>query len=186
MSFDADLSSYSLAAAHAEAVARRARMSGNIPDPGPMSPKEYDQQIRYPQWRGARMKAKPTQPQQFVTWTHPIRLPARKLRVENIIAAVSEFYKVPRIDIKSNRRTAVVVRPRQIVMYLARTMTGYSFPEIGRRLGGRDHTTALHGYLKIKELRTTDTLLNADLMVLESRLSAAPEPAPDQVIYFGA
>jgi chromosomal replication initiator protein len=70
----------------------------------------------------------------------------------------------------SSRRTANVVRPRQIAMYLAKTLTLRSLPEIGRRFGGRDHTTVLHAVRKIESLIGTDNGLAAEIEVLKSQL----------------
>ncbi len=69
--------------------------------------------------------------------------------VEQIIRACAAHFKVTMIDIKSPRRTADVVRPRQVAMYLAKQLTMKSLPDIGRRFGGRDHTTVLHAVRKI-------------------------------------
>ena len=65
---------------------------------------------------------------------------------------VARQYNVSRSDLLSSRRTANVVRPRQVAMYLAKTLTLRSLPEIGRRFGGRDHTTVLHAVRKIEAL----------------------------------
>jgi chromosomal replication initiator protein len=67
----------------------------------------------------------------------------------------------------SNRRTRVIVKPRQIAMYLAKTLTPRSFPEIGRRFGGRDHTTVLHAVRKIEELISGDTKLSHEIELLK-------------------
>lgn len=77
--------------------------------------------------------------------------------IERIQRVVLAFYpNVSMSDLKSARRTADVVRPRQIVMYLAKELTARSLPEIGRRCGGRDHTTVLHAVRKIGALVKTD------------------------------
>lgn len=69
--------------------------------------------------------------------------------IAEIIRACAKFYGVEPVDVISARRTAVVMRPRHVAMYLARKMTLHSLPEIGRRMGGKDHTTVLHGFHKI-------------------------------------
>lgn len=71
------------------------------------------------------------------------------LRVTEIMEVVCEFYGVDMNDMTSARRTAIIVKPRQVAMYLAKVMTGRSLPEIGRRFGGRDHTTVLHAIRRI-------------------------------------
>ena len=76
----------------------------------------------------------------------------KRVRVEEILKLVSAHFNVTRADLLSSRRTASVVRPRQIAMYLSKTLTLRSLPEIGRRFGGRDHTTVLHAVRKIEGL----------------------------------
>ena len=75
-----------------------------------------------------------------------------------------------RADILSSRRTAVVVKPRQVAMYLAKTLTMRSLPEIGRRFGGRDHTTVLHAVRKIEGLSQTDGALREEIELLKRML----------------
>ncbi|MEF2070177.1 chromosomal replication initiator protein DnaA [Consotaella aegiceratis] len=87
----------------------------------------------------------------------------KRIRVEDILRFVSRHYNVTRTDILSSRRTRTVVRPRQIAMYLAKTMTPRSLPEIGRRFGGRDHTTVLHAVRKIEAEREKDVKLAEEL-----------------------
>lgn len=74
------------------------------------------------------------------------------LTVREIQRLVCKKFGIDRLDIISSRRTAVVILPRQIAMYLCRTYTTRSMPDIGRQFGGRDHTTILHGYRKICRL----------------------------------
>ena len=76
----------------------------------------------------------------------------KRVKIEDIQRVVARQYNVSRADLLSSRRTANVVRPRQIAMYLAKTLTLRSLPEIGRRFGGRDHTTVLHAVRKIEGL----------------------------------
>ena len=87
----------------------------------------------------------------------------RKIRIEDILKFVSRHYNVPRTELLSARRTRTIVRPRQIAMYLAKTMTPRSLPEIGRRFGGRDHTTVLHAVRKIEGERSKDEKLSEEL-----------------------
>jgi hypothetical protein len=91
-------------------------------------------------------------------------------RIENIQAICAKHYRVSRLDILSARRTVNVVRPRQVAMYLAKTLTLKSLPEIGRRFGGRDHTTVLHAVRKITALRERDPELNEECAALEKQL----------------
>jgi chromosomal replication initiator protein len=97
-------------------------------------------------------------------------LELRRVRIEEIQRIVGRHYNVSRSDLLSARRTANVVRPRQIAMYLAKTLTLRSLPEIGRRFGGRDHTTVLHAVRKIEGLIATDTTLAAEIEVLKGQL----------------
>jgi chromosomal replication initiator protein len=94
----------------------------------------------------------------------------RRIRVEDILRVVSKHYNVTRADLLSSRRTANVVRPRQIAMYLAKVLTLRSLPEIGRRFGGRDHTTVLHAVRKIEGLVQGDKVLAEEVDVLKRML----------------
>ncbi len=80
----------------------------------------------------------------------------KRVRIEDIQRVVARQYNVSRADLLSSRRTANVVRPRQVAMYLAKILTLRSLPEIGRRFGGRDHTTVLHAVRKIEGLVSND------------------------------
>lgn len=94
----------------------------------------------------------------------------RRVKIEDIQRLVANHYNVSRADILSSRRTATVVRPRQIAMYLAKSLTLRSLPEIGRRFGGRDHTTVLHAVRKIEGMVTTDTELAGEIDHLKRML----------------
>jgi chromosomal replication initiator protein len=94
----------------------------------------------------------------------------RRIRVEDILRIVAKHYGVSRADLLSSRRTANVVRPRQIAMYLAKTLTLRSLPEIGRRFGGRDHTTVLHAVRKIEGLVQGDKGLAEEIEGLKRLL----------------
>jgi chromosomal replication initiator protein len=94
----------------------------------------------------------------------------RRVKIEDIQRVVARQYNVSRSDLLSSRRTANVVRPRQVAMYLAKTLTLRSLPEIGRRFGGRDHTTVLHAVRKIELLQTNDTSLAGEIESLKRQL----------------
>jgi len=94
----------------------------------------------------------------------------KKVKIEDIQRLVANHYNVSRADILSSRRTATVVRPRQIAMYLAKLLTLRSLPEIGRRFGGRDHTTVLHAVRKIDGLVARDTSLAGEIDHLKRML----------------
>jgi chromosomal replication initiator protein len=94
----------------------------------------------------------------------------KRIKIEDIQRTVARHFNVNRSDMLSSRRTANVVRPRQIAMYLAKTLTLRSLPEIGRRFGGRDHTTVLHAVRKIESLAGTDQTLAEELESLKRQL----------------
>ena len=94
----------------------------------------------------------------------------KKVKIEEIQRIVARHYNVSRGDLLSSRRTANVVRPRQVAMYLAKTLTLRSLPEIGRRFGGRDHTTVLHAVRKIEHLVGNDTSLADEIDSLKRQL----------------
>jgi chromosomal replication initiator protein DnaA len=91
----------------------------------------------------------------------------KRVRIEDIQRIVARHYNVSRQELVSNRRTRVIVKPRQIAMYLSKALTPRSFPEIGRRFGGRDHTTVLHAVRKIEELIGSDTKLSHEVELLK-------------------
>ena len=95
----------------------------------------------------------------------------KRVKIEDIQKLVAVHFNVSRADILSSRRTANVVRPRQIAMYLSKTMTLRSLPEIGRRFGGRDHTTVLHAVRKIEAMVSKDASLSEELELLKRLLS---------------
>jgi chromosomal replication initiator protein len=94
----------------------------------------------------------------------------KRVRIEDIQRIVARQYNVSRADLLSSRRTANVVRPRQVAMYLAKVLTLRSLPEIGRRFGGRDHTTVLHAVRKIEALAGHDTTLAEEIESLKRQL----------------
>jgi chromosomal replication initiator protein len=94
----------------------------------------------------------------------------KRVKIEDIQRIVARQYNVSRADLLSSRRTANVVRPRQVAMYLAKTLTLRSLPEIGRRFGGRDHTTVLHAVRKIENLVSTDNALAEEIELLKRQL----------------
>lgn len=91
----------------------------------------------------------------------------KRIRIEEIQRIVARHYNVSKQDLLSNRRTRTIVKPRQVAMYLAKMMTPRSLPEIGRRFGGRDHTTVLHAVRKIEDLVGADTKLAQELELLK-------------------
>src|ERR1700686_1682439 len=94
----------------------------------------------------------------------------KRVGIEDIQRVVARQYNVSRADLLSSRRTANVVRPRQVAMYLAKILTLRSLPEIGRRFGGRDHTTVLHAVRKIEALAGNDTTFAEEIEGLKRQL----------------
>ena len=91
----------------------------------------------------------------------------KRVRIEDIQKVAARHYNVSKNDLLSNRRTRVIVRPRQIAMYLSKILTPRSLPEIGRRFGGRDHTTVLHAVRKIESMLQEDTKLSHEIELLK-------------------
>ncbi len=92
--------------------------------------------------------------------------------VRRIVQEVCNHFKVFHSDIVSKRRTADVVLPRQVAMYLARELTPLSFPSIGRHLAYRDHTTIMHGYQKIARLIESDPAIRDAVVAIKARCVA--------------
>ena len=94
----------------------------------------------------------------------------RRVHIDDILKIVSRHFKIARNEILSPRRSRDVVRPRQIAMYLAKSLTSRSLPEIGRRFGGRDHTTVLHSVRKVQQLMNDDGDLQQEIERLKRML----------------
>jgi chromosomal replication initiator protein len=101
-----------------------------------------------------------------------LRASDRKVTIEEIQRRVAEHYNVRLSDLIGPKRVRTIARPRQIAMYLAKQMTPRSLPEIGRRFGGRDHTTIMHGVRRIEELMQADSQLSDDLQLLRRLLES--------------
>ncbi len=100
-----------------------------------------------------------------------LRANDRHVTIDDIQKRVCEHYNIKMADLLSPRRARAVARPRQVAMYLAKQLTTRSLPEIGRKFGGRDHTTIMHGVRKIEELRGGDPSLNEDIEILARSLT---------------
>jgi chromosomal replication initiator protein len=96
--------------------------------------------------------------------------PERRITVDEIQKAAAEHFSLRQADLLSERRTRAIARPRQIAMYLCKQLTTRSYPDIGRRFGGRDHTTVLHGVRKIEELMPKDDQIARDVEALIRKL----------------
>jgi chromosomal replication initiator protein len=99
-----------------------------------------------------------------------LRANDRRVTIEEIQKRVAEHFNIRVADMHSARRARAVARPRQVAMYLAKQLTSRSLPEIGRKFGGRDHTTVMHAVRKIEELKTTDSGFAEDVDLLRRML----------------
>ncbi len=97
-----------------------------------------------------------------------------KLTVEHVFEAVCKYYNVTNEDLIGASRKRIIAYPRQMAMYLARTETNASLPQIGEKLGNRDHTTVLYGYEKIATLIDADSSIRRDCMEIKSSMYGAP------------
>jgi chromosomal replication initiator protein len=95
--------------------------------------------------------------------------------VAQILDAVAAEFGVPVVQLVGERRSASIVLPRHVAMHLAVRLTGNSLPGIGRRMGGRDHTTIMHGDRRVAALRKDAPALDARVRRLEATLQGAPQ-----------
>ena len=101
-----------------------------------------------------------------------LRASERKITVEEIQRKVSDHYNIRLSDMIGPKRVRSYARPRQVAMYLCKQLTSRSLPEIGRRFGGRDHTTVMHGVKRIEELKIQDGQIAEDIEMLRRALEA--------------
>ena len=94
------------------------------------------------------------------------------LRIADVQQAVSAYYKLPVCEMTSHRRSNMIARPRQVAMYLAKELTPRSYPEIGRRFGGRDHSTVIHAVRTVEALRVADSELDAEIAAIRRSLNS--------------
>ena len=99
-----------------------------------------------------------------------LRANDRKVTIEEIQKRVAEHFNIKLSEMSSARRSRAVARPRQVAMYLAKQLTARSLPEIGRKFGGRDHTTVMHAVRKVDELRGLDATFAEDVELLKRML----------------
>ena len=99
-----------------------------------------------------------------------LRANDRKVTIEEIQKRVAEHFNIRLSEMYSSRRARAVARPRQIAMYLSKQLTARSLPEIGRKFGGRDHTTVMHAVRKVEELKATDNGFGEDVELLRRML----------------
>ncbi len=101
-----------------------------------------------------------------------LRASDRKVTMDEILRKTCEYYKIRQVDIISQNRQRAIARPRQMAMYLCKKLTTRSLPEIGKKFGGRDHTTILYGVRKIEELMQIDSQIAEDAELLRRMLEA--------------
>jgi chromosomal replication initiator protein len=94
----------------------------------------------------------------------------RRITIDEIQRKVTEHFSLKMDDMASARRARNVARPRQIAMYLAKQLTQRSLPEIGRKFGGRDHTTVMHAVRKVEELIGNDEAVAQDVEIIQRTL----------------
>ena len=99
-----------------------------------------------------------------------IRASQRKITIDDIQRKVADYYNLRLSDLLSARRSRTIARPRQIAMYLSKILTTRSLPEIGRKFGGRDHTTVIHAVKKVEDLRVSDVAIDEEVEVLRRSL----------------
>ncbi len=101
-----------------------------------------------------------------------LRANQRRISIDEIQTRVSDHYRIRKAEMTSARRAREVARPRQVAMYLSKQLTPRSLPEIGRRFGGRDHTTVIHAVRQIEKLRAMDPELDSDIRLLTRQLES--------------
>ena len=99
-----------------------------------------------------------------------LRASDRRTTIDQIQKKVSEHFNLKISDMHSARRSRIIARPRQIAMYLSKNLTTRSLPEIGRKFGGRDHTTVIHAIKKVEGLKKNDSNLSEDIEILTRSL----------------
>ena len=99
-----------------------------------------------------------------------LRANQRRISIDEIQTQVAEHYRIRKAEMTSARRARDVARPRQVAMYLSKQLTPKSLPDIGRRFGGRDHTTVIHAVRQIEKLRASDPEIDAAVRLLTRQL----------------
>lgn len=100
-----------------------------------------------------------------------------RISIRAIVEATAAHYGFSRVELLAHRRAQAVVRPRQVAMYLARRLTVCSLPEIGRRMGGRDHTTVMHGVARVEQRLATEPETAEEVTTIAGVLTAAAQAA---------
>jgi hypothetical protein len=149
-----------------EAVARRARLFSPPPPKAPVKPPVF-------LYKGKPFDINdPIVDPPKAAAIDPDKSPVHRAVVRHIVRDVAEEFGFTQTEIMGRLKTKDVARARQIVMYLAKRHSGHSYPEIGRRLGGRDHTTIMHGCRTIEREMQCDPEMVGLVEKLEARVSA--------------
>ena len=101
-----------------------------------------------------------------------IRASQRTITIDDIQRKVADYYNLRLSDLLSARRSRQIARPRQVAMYLSKILTTRSLPEIGRKFGGRDHTTVIHAVKRVEGLRDSDTAIQEEVDLLTRSLES--------------
>lgn len=101
-----------------------------------------------------------------------VRSARPRITIDEIQRAVCAHYKLDKSEMASKRRVRAIARPRQVAMYLAKELTPRSYPEIGRRFGGRDHSTVIHAVRTVEALRVADSELDAEIAAIRRSLNS--------------
>lgn len=162
---------------HRAHVERVMRLSRRAPEAGPMRLKPVPKVIEFDE-KGKRIMPEPEEsaeqdyPPLPVMLGPMVRLPKKDVpRIADVVRIVAAHYGMTKHKLLSRKRTTAIVRPRQVAMYVAWEIKAGSLPEIGRRMGGRDHTTALHAKRTIATLIEIDSTLAADIEAIKRALS---------------
>tara|TARA_Y100001935_G_scaffold232433_1_gene214131 strand:+ start:128 stop:1546 length:1419 start_codon:yes stop_codon:yes gene_type:complete len=99
-----------------------------------------------------------------------IRASQRRITIDDIQRKVADYYNIRLSDLLSARRSRTIARPRQVAMYLSKILTTRSLPEIGRKFGGRDHTTVIHAVKRIESLQDSDNAIQEEVEILSRAL----------------
>ena len=101
-----------------------------------------------------------------------IRASQRRITIDDIQRKVADYYNIRLSDLLSARRSRTIARPRQVAMYLSKILTTRSLPEIGRKFGGRDHTTVIHAVKRIESLQDSDSAIQEEVDILSRALES--------------
>ena len=112
----------------------------------------------------------PSLPETKVVLKDLLNLTENNVTIESIQTIVCKFFKISKNEMLSPRRSRYLVRPRQTAIYLAKTLTSKSLPEIGRAFSNRDHTTVIHSVKTIEKLRKEDNELNVNIDSLKNKI----------------